>query len=369
MIPISKPTLLGNEKDYVTQCIDTEWISSAGKFIPQFEEMNAAQYGKKHGVAVSNGTVALHLALEALGVGPGDEVIVPDLTFAATINSVLYTGATPIIADIDPISWTISLESCAQVITSQTKAIIPVHLYGQPADMDGVMRFAEANGLYVVEDCAEAHGAKINGQPIGSFGHINCFSFYGNKIITTGEGGICVTDEGELDKIMRTLRDHGMSPERKYWHDRVGYNYRMTNMQAAIGVAQMEKFDEMLETRRDIAENYRKQLAGVSHVRLQTELPGRTTVPWIYSVLIDTQAVEMDIPEIQKGLATRGVDSRPFFAPLSTMPVYEKYARTSTDSAKSISAAGLSLPTFIGLTADDIQTVCSALDQILQGGQ
>ena len=214
MIPYGRQFIDEDDIAAVVDVLRSDWLTTGPK-VDEFEHAFAEYVGAKYAVAVSSGTAALHCAMYAISIGPGDEVIVPDLTFAATINSVLYTGATPIIADIDPISWTISLESCAQVITSQTKAIIPVHLYGQPADMDGVMRFAEANGLYVVEDCAEAHGAKINGQPIGSFGHINCFSFYGNKIITTGEGGICVTDEGELDKIMRTLRDHGMSPERK----------------------------------------------------------------------------------------------------------------------------------------------------------
>lgn len=367
MIPISKPTILGKEKEYLTECIESGWISSAGKFIPQFEDMNAAQYQKKYGVAVSNGTVALHLALAALGIGQGDEVIVPDLTFAATINAVLYTGATPVLADIDEDSWTLSGRNCSDLITQKTKAIIPVHLYGQPADMDSIMELAKVHDLFVVEDCAEAHGASYKDQPIGSFGHISCFSFYGNKIITTGEGGICLTDEEGLNRTLRILRDHGMSADRKYWHDRVGYNYRMTNLQAAVGVAQMERFEEMLNEREIISNTYNELLSLNQNITLQSQLPSRTKVPWIYSILIDTRSVGNDIQNIQEGLRKKAIDSRPFFAPLSMMPIYNKYAKKHTRHAHAISSRGLSLPTYIGLREEDIESVCSSLNLLLEG--
>jgi perosamine synthetase len=236
-------------------------------------------------VSVSNGTVALHLALVALGIGKGDEVIVPDLTFAATINAVLHANATPVIVDIEEESWCISPSEIERAITERTKAIIPVHLYGQPCDMDSIMSIATRHNLKVVEDCAEAHGALFRGKKVGSFGDIGCFSFYGNKIITTGEGGMCTTNNQNLDEIMRVLRDHGMSKTKRYWHERVGFNYRLTNLQASIGLAQLERIDEIHKNRKAYENGYKDVLS--SDYFFQNDLEGRARITWLVSILID----------------------------------------------------------------------------------
>jgi len=231
-VPLISPDLTGNELEYIMEAFLSTWISSSGEYIKKFEKMFADFSECEHGVAVSNGTVALHLALMALGLKKGDEVIVPDLTFAATINAVLHAQATPVIVDIERDSWCIDPKEIEKAITARTKAIIPVHLYGQPCDMDAIMAIANKSHLFVLEDCAEAHGARFDGKKVGSFGDVGCFSFFGNKIMTTGEGGMCVTNSKQLDEKMRILRDHGMSKTKKYWHEVIGYNYRITNLQA-----------------------------------------------------------------------------------------------------------------------------------------
>jgi len=248
-IPIAQPSLNGNELKYVTDALLSTWISSTGKYIDQFENDFSKYIDMRYGVSTSNGTTALHLALMALDIGEGDEVIIPDLTFAATINAVLHANATPVVVDVSEESWCIDPIEIQKAITPKTKAIIPVHLYGQPCEMDAIMSIAKKYNLKVVEDCAEAHGATYRDKKVGSFGDISCFSFFANKIITTGEGGMCLTNSKEIDVKLRQLRDHGMSKEKKYWHDMVGYNYRMTNIQAAIGCAQLERIDEILSWR------------------------------------------------------------------------------------------------------------------------
>jgi len=268
-IPISSPDLSGNELKYLTDAFKSTWISSSGEFINRFEQ-NFARYCEcSHGVAVANGTVAIHLALVTLGIKCGDEVIVPDLTFAATINAVLHANATPVIVDIEKDSWCISPTEIKKAISPKTKAIIPVHLYGQPCDMEKIMEIAKENNLYVIEDCAEAHGANFKDRKVGSFGDISCFSFFGNKVITTGEGGMCVTNNQKLDNKMRELRDHGMSKTKKYWHNYPGFNYRMTNLQAAIGVAQLERIEEILANRNKIELKYREVLINCENIEFQ----------------------------------------------------------------------------------------------------
>ena len=242
--------------------------------------------GVAHGVATSNGTVAIHLALEALDIGSGDEVIVPDLTFAASINAILHAGATPVVVDVKQESWCIDPKEVAKAITPKTKAIVPVHVYGQACDMDAIMDLANEHNLYVIEDAAEAHGALYKGKKVGSFGDIACFSFYGNKIITTGEGGMCVTNSEDLNNRMRVLRDHGMNKTKRYWHDEVGFNYRMTNLQAAIGCGQLERIDEIISQRREVELNYKKKLQSIDFIEWQTDLEDRQRVVWLVSALI-----------------------------------------------------------------------------------
>jgi len=289
MIPIAEPLLSKEELNNVIEAVKSGWISSKGKFIPEFEEKFAHYCGVKYGIATSNGTVALHLALTALGIGPGDEVIIPTLTFVATANAVTYTGAKPIFIDSQPEYWCIDPEKIEEAITAKTKAIIPVHLYGHPCDMDAILAIAKRHNLYVIEDAAEAHGAEYKGRKVGSFGDISCFSFYGNKIITTGEGGMCLTNDEKLAEKMRILRDHGMNPNKRYWHDVIGFNYRMTNMQAAIGVAQLKKLDGFIERKRNIAKWYTEELKDLAEQKILTlspEMSWAKCVYWMYSIFM-----------------------------------------------------------------------------------
>ncbi|MCK4348485.1 MAG: DegT/DnrJ/EryC1/StrS aminotransferase family protein, partial [Thermoplasmatales archaeon] len=284
MIHIAEPSLGEEELNNVIEAVKSGWISSKGDFIEEFEQGFAKYCNRKHGVAVSNGTVALHLALKVLGLGFEHQVIVPDLTFVAVPNSVTYCNARPVFVDSHPDYWCINTEKIAKKITKNTKAIIPVHLYGHSCDMDSILKIAGDYGLYVIEDVAEAHGGEYKGKKLGSFGDISCFSFYGNKIMTTGEGGICLTNNEELAKKMRILRDHGMTPNKRYWHDVIGFNYRLTNMQAAIGVAQLKKLDAFVNKKRQIARWYEKGLKDLAHegkITLHPEMSWAKNVYWM----------------------------------------------------------------------------------------
>ena len=355
-IPITQPDLNGNELKYLTEAFLSTWISSTGPYITRFENDFSKYCGVNHGVAVSNGTVALHLALLALGIGPGDEVVVPDLTFAATINAVLYTGATPVIVDVEEDSWCIDPQEFQKAITKKTKAVIPVHLYGQPCDMYKIMKIAGNHGVHVIEDCAEAHGAIFKDQRVGSFGIINCFSFYGNKIITTGEGGMCVTNSSDLTEKMRTLRDHGMSRKQKYWHETIGYNYRMTNLQAAIGCAQLERIDELLNRREEIENTYRRQLREISFVEFQrNDLPHRKKVTWLVSALVKEDRRET----VCEKLRAQKIDVRYFFYPLSKMDIYKKYTFSNENSLK-LSEMGINFPTSGKLPGSELIEILSS---------
>jgi len=339
-IPVAIPDLKGNEFKYLTDAFLSTWISSSGKYISRFEDEFSKYCGTKYGVAVSNGTVALHLALETLCIGKEDEVIVPDLTFAATINSVLHANAKPIIVDIEMDSWCISPGEIRKAITPKTKAIIPVHLYGQVCNMEEIMKIAREHNLFVIEDCAEAHGAEFDGHKVGSIGDIGCFSFFGNKVITTGEGGMCITNNKYLNDKMRVLRDHGMSKTKRYWHDYVGYNYRMTNLQASIGVAQLERIEEIISNRKGLEKLYREGLKNAQNIIFQRDdLQKRKKITWFVNVLF-----EKGRNEILEALREEGIDARPFFYPLSTMPIYKNYI-LSNKCALEISEMGINLPT------------------------
>lgn len=352
-VALAQPQLNGNEYKYLMDAFLSTWISSTGKYVTQFEENFSKYCNVQYGVATSNGTTALHLALAALGIGRGDEVIVPDITFAATINAVIYTGATPVIVDIEEDSWCIDPGRIEKAITSNTKAVIPVHIYGQPCDMGRICEIAKEHNLYIIEDCAEAHGAEWGNRKVGSFGIISCFSFFGNKVLTTGEGGMCVTDSKELSERMRVLRDHGMSKERKYYHEVVGFNYRMTNMQAAIGVAQLEHIDEILGWRSELEETYRKAFAGISEVRMQgSDFADRKKIAWLVSVLVDEDKRDM----ILQKLKDNNIDARAFFIPLSEMEIYKNYARNCVKSKK-ISKMGLNLPTTYEINESKIEKI------------
>ena len=343
--PVAIPNLNGNEFKYLTDAFLSTWISSSGKYIDRFESEFSSYSDCSYGVAVSNGTVALHLAMVALGIGEGDEVIIPDLTFAATINTVLHANATPVIVDIEEDSWCIDPKEIERAITPKTKAIIPVHLYGQACDMGVIMKIAKKYNLKVIEDCAEAHGAMYNGKKVGSFGDIGCFSFYGNKVITTGEGGMCTTSISELDNKMRILRDHGMSRTKRYWHDVIGYNYRITNLQAAIGLAQLERIESIHKNRRKYEDSY-QDILNTEKFTFQNNLKDRRRITWLVSILIDKS---MDKDKYIKKLQENGIDARPFFYPLSEMDIYKSYCNVGTPIAKILSKRGFNLPTYESL--------------------
>ena len=285
MIPIAAPFLGEEEKNNVVEAVESGWVSSKGKFINEFEEKFASYCQMPRGIATSNGTAALHLALKALDVKEGDEVILPSLTFIATANSVLYCNAKPVFVDSHPDYWCIDPEKIEEAITPKTKAIIPVHLYGHPCDMDPIMSIAKKHGISVIEDCAQAHGAIYKGRIVGSIGDINCFSFFGNKLITTGEGGMCLTRNTELADRMRSLRNHGRAGTSEYKHEMLGYNYRMTNMQAALGVAQTEKIGKILRAKKEIEKWYNDILTGT--VTLPPQMEWAEPICWIYSILTD----------------------------------------------------------------------------------
>jgi perosamine synthetase len=344
-VPIISPDLRGNELKYLVDAFLSTWISSSGKYIADFEDQFARFCGCPHGVATSNGTTALHLALLACGVGPGDEVIVPDLTFAATANVVFHAGAKPVIVDIEEESWCIDPQEIEKAITPRTRAIIPVHLYGQPCDMGKIMAIARKHKLFVIEDCAEAHGARFEGKRVGSFGDVGCFSFFGNKVITTGEGGMCVTNSSELNDRMRILRDHGMSRTKKYWHDVIGFNYRMTNLQAAIGLAQLERIDSILKQRQDVEYEYRRVLSDVPSIAFQHDhLPGREKITWLVTALVEGDRRDRYIEKFKEN----AIDVRPLFYPLSSMPIYQDFV-FSNHTAQGISRAGISFPTGVSV--------------------
>jgi len=368
-IPVCEPTLSGNELDYVTEAIRTNWISSAGRYIPEFEETFAAACDAQHGIACTNGTTALHLAMAVLDLGPGDEVILPTFTMIATPNCVRYTGATPVLVDSEEVTWNFDLNQVEDAITDKTKAIIPVHTYGHPVDMDALNEIADRYGVWVVEDAAEAHGARYKGRRVGSLGDAACFSFYGNKIITTGEGGMITTDNAEIAKLARNLRDHAFSTERHFWHRYVGYNYRMTNLQAAVGVAQTEKLDELVAARRRNAELYSSLLAEVEGITTPPEVGDVENVFWMYGILVDEEAFGMSRNALREALASRGIETRTFFIPIHFQPIYHpQYQGQSFPVAERFCAEGLYLPSASSLTRGQVRYVVEAVRDIAAQG-
>jgi perosamine synthetase len=361
IIPVCEPTLGGNEIEYVLDCLETNWISSAGKYIPLFEEQFAQKCGAAYGVTCMNGTVALHLALATLGVGPGDEVIIPTFTMIATANAVSYTGAKPVLVDSEMQTWNMDVNQVADKITERTRAIMPMHTYGHPVDMDPLMELADKHGLYVVEDAAEAHGAAYKGRKTGSLGHAGCFSFYANKIITTGEGGMVTTSDPEIARLARNLRDHAFSHERHFWHKYRGYNYRMTNLQAAVGLAQTERFEEFVQARRDHARQYNALLEDVPGLVTPPEAEWATNVYWMYSILVQDE-FGLSRDELRARLARRGIETRTFFIPMHLQPIYyETYKGERHPVSEELCRRGLYLPSASSLTPGEITLICEAV--------
>jgi len=349
--PVYQPNLNGNEKKYVQECLDSTWISSKGKFINQFENHFSEFTGIKNSIAVSNGTVALHVALLALGIGKDDEVIVPTFTYIASVNSIHYTGAKPIFIDSDPITWQIDTKKIEEKINSKTKAIMAVHIYGHPCDMNEIVRVAKKYKLFIIEDCAEAIGTFYKGKHAGLFGNISTFSFFGNKAITTGEGGMVITNDNNLADLCFRIKGQGLAKNQEYFHDIMGYNYRMTNICAAIGCAQLERIDDILISKRRVAQNYIDGLNGLP-VEYQKEIGDLKNSYWMFTILSNS---EKERTELRKYLKENGIETRPTFHPIHTMPMYNSGEKFEV--AEDLGKRGINLPSYPDLLETDIKFI------------
>lgn len=364
-IPVAEPSLGERELELVSDAVRSGWVSSIGEYVTAFEAELASRCGVAYAVATSNGTTAIHLALAVAGIGPGDEVIVPSLTFVATAAAVRYVGATPILADSDPSHWCIDPEDVAKRITPRTRALVAVDLYGHPADMDALAEIAGENDLVLVEDAAEALGAVYRGRPAGGLGLLGTLSFYGNKLITTGEGGAVLTDDPVLADRARFLRDHAMDPQRRYWHSEIGFNYRITNLQAALGVAQLERVEELLARKRAIAAVYRDGLQDVPGVSLQDEASWAVSSWWMTTLRINPSC-GVDRDELAARLRADGVDSRPAFVPLHLLPHLRQ--ASPLPIAEAVGDEGLSLPSSPSLSGAEIDHVVTSVRRGLGAG-
>jgi perosamine synthetase len=366
IIPISDIIFQGNEVKYVRDAVESTWISSTGPYIDKLETEFATKMDCSHAVSVNNGTSALLLALKSLDIGRGDEVILPSLTFAATVNAVFYAGATPVLVDCLPDHWNIDPAEIEKVITPSTKAIIPVHLYGHPCDMESIMAIAKRNGLFVIEDAAESHTAECSGQKVGSIGSIGCFSFYGNKVITSGEGGMCTTNDSSLAMRMRTLRDHGMSRSKKYWHEEIGFNFRMTNLNAAVGLAQLEQIDQFLSQRTLLSKFYDDRFENLAGARLPMSSPFGKNISWLYCLILNRQST-ISRDDLLVGLKEYNIDARPLFFPLHLMSPYRELRKGSDlKNSVEIGLSGINLPLFPSLGQVDIKYIADVVEQLLR---
>lgn len=361
-IPVCAPVVGEREVELLTECIRSSWISSLGPFVGKFEDEFAHFCDTRYGVTTNSGTTALHLALVALDIGKGDEVVLPTFTMIASANAVEYTGAKVILVDADPVTWNMDVSAIEAKISTRTKAIMPVHIYGHPTDMNPLLDLAEKHGLSVVEDAAEAHGAKYKGKKVGSLGDVGSFSFYSNKIITTGEGGMNVTDNQELAEKMQWLRAHAFGRGGKhFWHEALGFGYRMTSLQAAVGLAQMERIDEMVRKRRENAHLYNELLEGLvdGHITLPPEKDWAMNVYWMYSVLVRDRSKRNKLIE---WLSERGIETRTFFYPIHRQPYYApRYEGQHYVVADDLSERGINLPSGSGLTEEEIDYVSNSV--------
>ena len=365
-LPVMEPVLKGKEVEYVLDCLATNWISSQGKYVEQFQNKFSEYQIVNNALCVSNGTAALHLAMAALEIGRDDEIILPDLTFVAPASMAVLCGAKPIFVDVDLKTWTIDPAAIEERITSRTKAIVPVHLYGHPCDMDPIMEIAKRYNLYVIEDCAEALGAVYKGRKVGTIGDVGTFSFFANKVITTGEGGMVTTNNPELHNKMQLLRDHGMTREKRYWHHVAGFNYRLTNLQAAIGLAQMEKIDEFLENRKKIVARYDGHLKDIKGISLPPRAKWAKNIYWLYSIIIDEKVTGISRDTLMAELSVHGIDTRPFFYPLHQQPPFCSEAARPFPHSNWLASNGLSLPTSNNINLEDVDKVCSAICSVLK---
>lgn len=367
MIPVCEPDIGEEELENVVRCLRAGQISGwAGEYIDEFEQKFSAYCGAKHGIAVNNCGIATLLALESLDIGKGDEVITSTFTFAAPTFAIIHTGATPVVVDSEAETWNIDPSKIEEKVTERTKAILPIHIYGHPVDMNPILDLAQKYGLYVIEDAAEVHGAEYYGKKVGCLGTAGCFSFYINKIITTGEGGMLITNDDGLAERARLLKNYATAKERRFLHYYVGFNYRMTNIQAAIGVAQFAKIDKFIKRKRHIASSYSSQLRDVGGITLPSEMPWAKNVYWVYGILIEDE-FGLSRDEVMQELAERGIETRTFFIPMHQEPFFQKlglFRGGSYPVAEEISRKGLYLPNGVALTEEQIEYICQAIKNI-----
>jgi perosamine synthetase len=366
-IPVNEPTIGARELDYVSECLRSGWVSSAGRFLEAFESAWASYCGRAHGVAVSSGTAALDVAMASCNLTAGDEVIMPAFTIISCAQAVLRAGAKPVLVDCDPDTWCMDVDGAEKKLTSRTRAIMPVHIYGHPVDMEPLLEFADKHGLLVVEDAAEAHGAEYHGRRCGSFGDASCFSFYANKIVTTGEGGMVLTDSREVADHARSLRNLCFGARRRFVHDELGFNYRMTNVQAAIGLAQVERIDDTVARKRAIAQAYTTGLQSLRCLQLPVERPGTRNVYWMYGVVLRDE-VDFDAERLAQELSDRGIATRPFFVGMHEQPALRRMGLFPNDRhevTERLSRRGLYLPSGTALAFEDVEIVCEAVREVL----
>jgi perosamine synthetase len=376
MIPVNEPLLGQLELEYVSECVRTGWISSAGRFIEEFEEKWASYCCRRHGIAVSNGTAALQVAAACLGLKPGDEVIMPTFTIISCALAVVYSGGVPVLVDCDPRTWCMDVDQAKSKITECTRAIMPVHIYGHPVDMDPILELAESHGLAIIEDAAEVHGAEyLSGrsttQPrwrrCGSFGTLSCFSFYANKLVTTGEGGMVLTDDPKLAEKLRSLRNLCFHGDRRFHHEELGFNFRLTNLQAALGLAQLDRMEEIVARKRWIGREYNERLAGLKGLQLPVEESWARNVYWMYGVVLDEE-LGIDATVFGQRLKQRGIETRPFFLGLHEQPVFHRrglFLQERYPVTERIARQGLYLPSGLALTAEQLTEVCGAVREAL----
>lgn len=364
MIPVNRPLFISDEKKYLAKCIDSGWISSDGPFVEEFEGVFSKYVGKKYGVAVSSGTAALEVAVGAIGLKPGDEVIMPTFTIISCALAVVAYGATPIFVDCEAETWNIDIDKIEEKITKKTKAIIPVHIYGHPCNMTAIMQIAKKYNLLVIEDAAEAHGAEYKRKKCGSFGDISCFSFYANKIISTGEGGMVLTDNKKHFERAKFLRNLGFNNKKRFYHTEFAKNYRMTNMQGAIGVAQLKNIKKFIKIKIKNARKYQENLKSIKVLQLPIEKDYAKNVYWMYGVVLD-ESVGFSAEVFAKKLLQKGVQTRPFFYPMNLQPVFKRNGKDACPVAEKIAEYGLYLPSGLGLKDTEIKVVCKAIREIL----
>ena len=365
IIPVCAPDIGARERRYLLAAFDSSWISASGDFVKRFEDAFAKAVSKtRWAVAVNSGTSALHVALAALGLGPGAEVILPTFTMIATINAVTYCGATPVLVDAHPETWNMDASKIEKKITKKTKAIIAVHTYGMPCDMDRIMAIAGKYKLFVVEDASEAHGAEIKRRRVGGIGDVGAFSLYANKLVTTGEGGIVTTNDPGVANRARLLRNHAFSPDRHFWHKEIGFGYKMTNLQAAVGLGQVERFDQLFAKKQAVAASYRTGFSGITGLTLPPECLNYTNTHWMFGILVDRKKFPMDKNELRKHLAAQGIETRSFFVPILVQPVYQHLFKDEVyPAAETLCRDGLYLPSSTTLIKKDIERVVRAIQK------